>query len=202
VECGLQIDHIRKKNFRKESHIRKMLAERGDQPGLVWIFSAMEPCATYKPWHNKETGNTYLVPDDGKCLHYYFYFNFIDPDLGLGYVRVPTWLPCRLQVYFNGHNWLAAQLKNVRSHIRCWTTPSATSRTGRRRNGLRMDGKRSGSTGSWTHGPNDSAPLFGISGWLITGAWINANTPRTWCSGGKRISRRSTQTSPARPSTP
>ncbi|HUE03261.1 MAG TPA: hypothetical protein VMR62_27085 [Bryobacteraceae bacterium] len=107
AECGLKIDHIRKKNFRKESHIRKVLAERGDQPGLVWIFSAMEPCTTYKPWHNKETGKTSLVPDDGKCLHYYF----IDPDLGLGYVRVPTWLPGRLQVYFNGHNWLAAQLK-------------------------------------------------------------------------------------------
>ena len=55
----------------------------------------MEPCSTYKPWHNKKTGKTYLLPDDGKCLHYYFYF--IDEDLGLGYVRVPTWLPCRLQ---------------------------------------------------------------------------------------------------------
>jgi hypothetical protein len=30
--------------------------------------------------------------------------------LGLCYVRVPTWLPCRLQIYFNGHNWLANQL--------------------------------------------------------------------------------------------
>ena len=109
AESGLKIDHIRKKDFRKEAHIQKVLAKRGGQPGLVWIFSAMEPCATYKPWHNKETGKTYLVPDDGKCLHYYFYF--IDEQLGLGYVRVPTWLPCRLQIYCNGHNWLAAQLK-------------------------------------------------------------------------------------------
>ena len=109
AESGLKIDHIRKKDFRKEAHSQKVLAKRGGQPGLVWIFSAMEPCATYKPWHNKETGKTYLVPDDGKCLHYYFYF--IDEQLGLGYVRVPTWLPCRLQIYFNGHNWLAAPLK-------------------------------------------------------------------------------------------
>ena len=29
----------------------------------------------------------------------------------LCYVRVPTWLPCRLQIYFNGHNWLASQLR-------------------------------------------------------------------------------------------
>jgi hypothetical protein len=56
----------------------------------------MEPCSTYKPWHNKQTGKTYLVPDDGKCLHYYFYF--VDEDLGLCHARVPTWLPCRLQM--------------------------------------------------------------------------------------------------------
>jgi hypothetical protein len=68
----------------------------------------MEPCATYKPWHNKQTGKTYLVPEDGKCLHYYFYF--IDKELGLCYVRVPTWCPFRLQFYCNGHNWLARQL--------------------------------------------------------------------------------------------
>ena len=56
------------------------------------IFSAVEPCATYKPGHDKQTGRTYLKPEDG-------------------YVRVPTWLPCRRQIYFNGHNWLAAPLK-------------------------------------------------------------------------------------------
>jgi hypothetical protein len=85
--------------------VKAVLAKRGQHPGLVAIFSAMEPSATYQPWHNKETGKTYLRPDDGKCLHYYFYF--IDEELGLSYVRVPTWLPCRLQIYGNGHNWLA-----------------------------------------------------------------------------------------------
>jgi len=40
-----------------------------------------------------------------KCLHYYFYF--INEELGLCYLRVPTWCPFRLQFYFNGHNRLA-----------------------------------------------------------------------------------------------
>jgi hypothetical protein len=35
----------------------------------------------------------------------------MDPMLGLIHVRVPTWLPLRLQVYFNGHSWLAYQLQ-------------------------------------------------------------------------------------------
>jgi hypothetical protein len=111
AEAGIEIEFIRKRNFRKEHRVKEIIAERGDHAGLVCIFSAMEPCSTYKPWHNKQTGKTYLVPDDGKCLHYYFYF--VDEALGLCHVRVPTWLPCRLQICFNGHNWLAGQLRKL-----------------------------------------------------------------------------------------
>jgi hypothetical protein len=106
---GLQIEFIKKKNFRKAERIEQIVKKRGDHPGMVHIFSAMEPCATYKPWHDKKSHRTYLKPDSSKCLHYYFYF--IDSQLGLCYVRVPTWCPFRLQIYFNGHNWLANQLK-------------------------------------------------------------------------------------------
>lgn len=109
AENGIAIEFIRKRKVRKEDRVKAILAQRGERPGLVCIFSVMEPCSTYKPWHNKQTGKTYLLPDDGKCLHYYFYF--IDEELGLCYVRVPTWLPCRLQIYFNGHNWLASVLR-------------------------------------------------------------------------------------------
>lgn len=105
----IEIEYIRKKNFRKEDRIKEVLAKRGTAPGLVWIFSVMEPCATFKPWHDKQSGKTFLKPDQSKCLHYYFYL--IDEELGLCYVRVPTWLPCRLQVYCNGHNRLALQLE-------------------------------------------------------------------------------------------
>ena len=106
--AGVEIEYIRKKDFRKADRIHALLAERGMQPGLVHIFSAMEPCASYPPWHDKASGHTYVKPDSGKCLHYYFYF--IDPDLGLCYLRVPTWCPFRLQFYCNGHARLAAQL--------------------------------------------------------------------------------------------
>jgi len=113
AEHGLEILFLRKRNFRKEDRVKEILAKRGHHPGLVCIFSAMEPCATYQPWHDKKSGKTFLRPDDGKCLHYYFYF--IDEELGLGYVRVPTWCPFRLQVYLNGHHGLAGQLR--RHHI-------------------------------------------------------------------------------------
>lgn len=108
-ENNLEIEFIRKVNgFRKEARIKEILASRGAQLGLVHIFSAMETCTSYKPWHDKITGKTFLTYDSGKCLHYYFYF--IDKVFGLCYLRVPTWAPFRLQFYYNGHNWLAGKL--------------------------------------------------------------------------------------------
>jgi len=112
-EHGLQIEFIRRGNsFRKEDRIREILESRGDHPGLVHIFSAMERCTAYYPWHDKQTHKTFVKSRQGKCLHYYFYF--IDEDLGLCYLRVSTWCPFRLQFYFNGHNWLANQLNQRR----------------------------------------------------------------------------------------
>ena len=106
---GIEIEFIRKiKAFRKEDRIQEILKTRGAQPGLVHIFSAMETCTSYRPWHDKATGKTFLKHDSGKCLHYYFHI--IDKELGLCYLRVPTWCPFRLQFYFNGHNWLAFKL--------------------------------------------------------------------------------------------
>jgi hypothetical protein len=105
---GLEIDFIRKKNIRKEDRIKDIIKQRGSHPGLVHIFSAMEACTAYKPWHNKKTHQTYLKTVPGKCLHYYFYF--ITAELGLCYLRVPTWAPFRLQFYCNGHNLLASRL--------------------------------------------------------------------------------------------
>lgn len=109
-EHGLQIEFIRKNNVRKEDRIKQILKERGEHAGLVYIFSVMESCLSYKPWHDKKTHQTYLKPTESRCLHYYFYF--IDPQLGLCYVRVPTWCPFRLQIYFNGHNLLTSTLLN------------------------------------------------------------------------------------------
>jgi hypothetical protein len=108
-ENGIEIEFIRKLGaFRKEARIKDIIKERGEHPGLVHIFSAMEACTSYKPWHDKKTGKTFLKYDSGKCLHYYFYF--IDKMFGLCYLRVPTWAPFRLQFYMNGHNWLATKL--------------------------------------------------------------------------------------------
>ena len=129
AENGIEIEFIRsKKSFRKEDRVKEILEKRGKQPGLVCILSAMEPCGTYKPWHDKKTHKTYLKPDDGKCLHYYFYF--IDDDLGLcpcgcqpgvhsGFSSTATgtvfwrgrWANARLNIRFGQRLWLDRGLR-------------------------------------------------------------------------------------------
>lgn len=108
--AGVAVQYLAKsKGVRKEALIEAVLAQRGRQPGLVHILSVMESCTTFKPWHDKTAGKTGVKLVPGKCATYYFYL--IDEELGLIYVRVPTWLPCRLQIYFNAHHWLARQLQ-------------------------------------------------------------------------------------------
>jgi len=109
--AGLEVEFIQRRNFRKEERIAEILHRRGDHPGLVHVFSAMEPCPAFRPWHDKPSGRTGVKVTQGKCLHFYFYF--VHERLGLCYLRVPTWLPFRLQFYFNGHNWLANELRRA-----------------------------------------------------------------------------------------
>ena len=116
AEHGLQIQYLPKHDTRKEKIVAEVLARRGPMPGLVHILSAMETCTTYQPWYDKASGRTGVKFKSGKCLHYYFYF--LDAELGLAYVRVPTWAPYRLQVYFNGHHWLASRLQQARIDYR------------------------------------------------------------------------------------
>jgi len=109
-ENGLEVEFIRNtKAFRKEDKIEAIVKERGDEEGLVHIFSALEANKTYQPWHDKASGRTYFKSDNTKCLTYYFYF--IDREFGLCFIRVPTIAPYKMDFYFNGHNWLETKLR-------------------------------------------------------------------------------------------
>jgi hypothetical protein len=128
AEHGIEVQFIRHHEQRKEAIVAEILEKRGDAPGLVAILSALEVCPTFEPRYDKKTGHTFLRPDRAKCLHYYFYF--IDEHLGLCFMRVSTWCPFGLQVYYNGHNVLAAKLRkaeikyqmldNAFTHIADW----------------------------------------------------------------------------------
>ncbi len=58
--AGVEIENVNKNHIRKEDLVAKVLQEREDVPGLVHVLSAIEACPSYKPWHNKSNGKTYL----------------------------------------------------------------------------------------------------------------------------------------------
>jgi len=72
--AGLEVAFIQRRNFRKEDRSAEILHRRGEHPGLVHVFSAMEPCPAFRPWHDKASGRTGVKLTQGKCLHFYFYF--------------------------------------------------------------------------------------------------------------------------------
>lgn len=154
-EAGIEIEHVAKNHVRKEAVVAKVLETRGEHPGLVHVISAMEACDAYQPWHDKTTHKNFVRPDSGKCLHYYFYF--IDADLGLVYLRVPTWAPFRLQFYCNGHSWLARRLTTEGIDFTMADNAFAASPIGRARRNSRTASRPTGSTPCSTATPRCAA---------------------------------------------
>lgn len=91
---------------RKEEEARKLAQKDGIREGLVCIFTTQEACSSYKIAYGE--GRPRLVPSRPRCLVLYFYF--LDPEFGLLHLRLPTWFPFTIQIYVNGHEWLARQL--------------------------------------------------------------------------------------------
>jgi hypothetical protein len=166
--AGVTIEHIAKSHIRKEEVVARVLAQRGEHPGLVHIISAMEVCDAYRRWHDKQTHKSFIRPDSGKCLHYYFYF--LDGRFGLVYLRVPTWCPFRLQFYCNGHSWLARRLASEGIGYTMATTPSSGLTTGRELRNWPILFRPISCTAHWTAMPSYAARYPTCSDSPITGA--------------------------------
>jgi len=88
---------------RKEQRAREMAEADGIEEGLVCVFAQLEPCNTFS--FRFQQGRSFVNSARRKCLHIYYYF--MDREFGLIHVMVQTWFPMRMQVFVNGHNWLA-----------------------------------------------------------------------------------------------
>jgi len=90
---------------RKEDLARQIAERDHIAQGLVCVISTLEPCRTFSiRWKHA----SYIQPATRKCLFLYYYF--MDPEYGLIHVRLQTWFPLQIQVYLNGHEWLARKL--------------------------------------------------------------------------------------------
>jgi hypothetical protein len=92
---------------RKEDLIRKILKEHPVQEGLIAVLCFRETCRSVKLAKGAQRPWLYYTKRQQRVLYYYF----LDADFGLMHVRVQTFFPFTLQVYVNGHEWLAQQMR-------------------------------------------------------------------------------------------
>jgi len=105
AESGRPYRHIHGK-LDKEAEARALAERDGIQAGLVCVFTRVEQAQSFKLKFGK--GRPHLVGAQPKCLCLYFYL--MDARFGLIHLRLQTWFPFTLQVYLNGHEWLARQM--------------------------------------------------------------------------------------------
>ena len=105
---GRPVVYLRSSQIRKDELAREILRSQPVAEGLICLFTCLEPCMTYRVRGNREAQRLELRREQGKCLHVYKYW--IDSQFGFTGARLQTWLPCNLQVYVNGREWLARRM--------------------------------------------------------------------------------------------
>lgn len=93
-------------SFRKDQWAETLIREQGIVRGLVGILCCQETCNSFQLAYGDNRPHFISRPRQQRVLYYYF----LDPQFGLMHVRLQTWFPFTLQVYVNGHDWLAQQM--------------------------------------------------------------------------------------------
>jgi len=92
--------------FRKDQWAQDLIRDQGISEGLVGILCTQETCPSFALIPGPNRPHFVSRNRQQRVLYYYF----LDPQFGLIHVRLQTWLPFTVQVYVNGHEWLAQQM--------------------------------------------------------------------------------------------
>ena len=92
--------------FRKEQFVQKIAQRDQVSEGLVVVLCVQETCRTVKLAYGERRPRLKFAKRPQRVLYYYF----IDQNFGLMHIRLQTWFPYTVQVYVNGHDWLARQM--------------------------------------------------------------------------------------------
>jgi hypothetical protein len=111
VKQGRPIEYLHNSVMDKEAWARKLAQQDGIKQGLIGVLKAVESCWSYEVGPNRAEKKLELRGKPSKCLHYYHYF--MDPEVGLAYVRLQTWFPFSVHVGMNGREWLARQMDKI-----------------------------------------------------------------------------------------
>ncbi len=91
---------------RKDKLVDAILRQRPIIEGLICVLCCMECCGSFKLISGKDRPRLVQARRPQRVLYFYY----LDPTLGLIYIRLQTWFPFTVQVYVNGHSYLAQQM--------------------------------------------------------------------------------------------
>jgi hypothetical protein len=85
----------------------------GVSDGVVLIGRAQEKASAFKSRRADENGKVWFnyFRQSVNVTHFYFYL--MDPEFGLAFIKVCTYLPFEVKVCFNGHEWAKQQLRQA-----------------------------------------------------------------------------------------
>jgi hypothetical protein len=104
--AGRPHEHVPAHKEPVEDKARALAEKDGITEGLVGAYAMLETCRTFRIRCGQ--GRAELATDLRVCTVFYFYY--MDRTLGLMHVKIQSGLPFTMQVYVNGHEWLARQL--------------------------------------------------------------------------------------------
>jgi hypothetical protein len=79
--------------------------------GLICVLSCVEPCLSFEVGPNPEKKKLEVKHRLRKCMFLYHYW--MHPIFGFMSARIQTWFPFQVQLYLNGREWLARQMKRA-----------------------------------------------------------------------------------------
>ena len=91
----------------KDAWAKEQLRQSGVTEGLLGVLGVMESCPTFKLAYAKGRPRFVSKRMPQRVLYYYF----VDRRLGLIHVRLQTCAPFPCQIYANGHEFVARELK-------------------------------------------------------------------------------------------
>jgi hypothetical protein len=97
--------------FRKDEWAQGLIRDQGISEGLVGVLCTQETCPSFALIPGPDRPQFVGRNRQQRVLYSYL----LDPQFGLIHVRLQTWLPFTVQVYVNGHEWLAQQMVQKQS---------------------------------------------------------------------------------------
>jgi hypothetical protein len=104
-QAQVEYQYLPGKHNKEQLAKQALLAAKGRE-GLILVLCVQETCPTFKLMYGDGRPRLAWTRRPQRVLYYYYN----DPDFGLMHVRIQTWFPLTIQVYVNGHDWLARQL--------------------------------------------------------------------------------------------